>query len=654
LLSSKYFPIGLLLTIYLIIGLIIVVDYGESWDEQLRYQYATRSLGAYLGESQGLRGEKGAAYVMIAKLGSEALGAIFQNWLPIETWHFMHFLSFLAGLLFFYLICLRLLNKWAAFGAVILFSTHPLIWGHAFINPKDIPFMAFFLGSIALGLRMMDDFGAEAQVEVNTSTRMNLTLRSVIQRLGEEWHEQKQKNWILSAATIGIAILILLALIAFRVSIHQALAGLIRQAYSADPTTLLGSVFTSLVEEPGAIAVESYIRKGLILSDRLVILYALLAAGLCTLILVRTFPQSAQSSWRSCLKPFLAAILASATRPSLIGASILLGLSMSIRTLGPFAGFLIAITFLYRAGRKAWPALMAYAAIALLVTYLTWPNLWEAPLGNYLRSITEASDYPWEGKVLFNGAEYNVDQIPRSYLPMLLSLQFTEPVLILSLAGVGAAFRRWTRQPVDRPLIALSVLWLCLPLLGVVILQPAVYDNFRHFLFITPPIFICAGLGLQFIQDRTHRVSWKTFWLILAVLPGVYWLFALHPYQYVYYNSLAGGLTGAFRRYEMDYWTTSYREATRFINETAPEGARVLVWGPEHTVASYARPDLVIEKYRKENINSNASADFAIVSSRNNKDITLFPEAEVLWTTGRSRVIFTVVKQLNQADSSDP
>ena len=275
-------------------------------------------------------------------------------------------------------------------------------------------------------------------------------------------------------------------------------------------------------------------------------------------------------------------------------------------------------------------------------------------MGNYLRSFTEASDYPWEGKVLFGGAEYEVDSLPRSFLPVLMTLQFTEPVLILCLIGLGAGIHLWIKHRIDRPLATLAALWLGLPLLAVIITQPAMYDNFRHFLFITPPIFICAGFGLQFILDRTRRVYWKVFWLLLAILPGVYGLITLHPYQYVYYNSLAGGLPGAARRYELDYWASSYREATQFINEIAPEGARILVWGPEHIVGTYARQDLMIEKYRKENTDSNASADFAIISSRNNKDETLFPEAGILWTTGRGGTIYTVVKQLNQTDSSDP
>ena len=34
----------------------------------------------------------------------------------------------------------------------------------------------------------------------------------------------------------------------------------------------------------------------------------------------------------------------------------------------------------------------------------------------------------------------------------------------------------------------------------------------------------------------------------------------LHPYQYIYYNELAGGTAGASERYETDYWCTVYKE----------------------------------------------------------------------------------------------
>ena len=62
-------------------------------------------------------------------------------------------------------------------------------------------------------------------------------------------------------------------------------------------------------------------------------------------------------------------------------------------------------------------------------------------------------------------------------------------------------------------------------------------------------------------------------------MPGWLASFHLHPYQYIYYNSFIGGPQGAFRRYETDYWMTSFREATAYVNSVAPENARLIVWG---------------------------------------------------------------------------
>ena len=40
-------------------------------------------------------------------------------------------------------------------------------------------------------------------------------------------------------------------------------------------------------------------------------------------------------------------------------------------------------------------------------------------------------------------------------------------------------------------------------------------------------------------------------------------LVRLHPYEYMFYNPLVGGLEGAARRYEMDYWVNVMPEAVR-------------------------------------------------------------------------------------------
>ena len=44
-------------------------------------------------------------------------------------------------------------------------------------------------------------------------------------------------------------------------------------------------------------------------------------------------------------------------------------------------------------------------------------------------------------------------------------------------------------------------------------------------------------------------------------------LVRLHPYEYMFYNPLVGGLEGAARRYEMDYWVNMMPEAVRALQD---------------------------------------------------------------------------------------
>ncbi|MFN2121074.1 MAG: ArnT family glycosyltransferase, partial [Anaerolineales bacterium] len=72
------------------------------------------------------------------------------------AWHLANFVTFLVGLYFMYGLARRFAGRWPAALGAAFFATQPLLWGHAFINPKDMPFMVFFLGSIWLGFGMVD------------------------------------------------------------------------------------------------------------------------------------------------------------------------------------------------------------------------------------------------------------------------------------------------------------------------------------------------------------------------------------------------------------------------------------------------------------------------------------------------------------------
>lgn len=169
-------PIYLLLAVNIALGLFTFRNYGLSWDEPLFYDYADALGFAYsprewfsgnfdLENSYGPSAEdhktRGPAYLFLARnfvYGLEALGSD-----SASAWHLVNFLFFQLGVYFFYRLCTRWMKPSAAFAATAFFSFQPLLWGHAFINPKDPPFLVFFLASVCLGFEMVDDIEAETK-----------------------------------------------------------------------------------------------------------------------------------------------------------------------------------------------------------------------------------------------------------------------------------------------------------------------------------------------------------------------------------------------------------------------------------------------------------------------------------------------------------
>jgi 4-amino-4-deoxy-L-arabinose transferase-like glycosyltransferase len=162
-------PVVILLAICLVIGMFIFRDYGFTWDEPLFYKYADALGYAYnpanwfsghfdlnnsYGPSASDHKNRGPAYLLLAREPVYLIETFHVN--TDDAWHLVNFLTFLLGVYFIYKICERFVQPWAAFATSALFASQPLLWGHAFINPKDSPFLVFLTGSIYLGFRMVD------------------------------------------------------------------------------------------------------------------------------------------------------------------------------------------------------------------------------------------------------------------------------------------------------------------------------------------------------------------------------------------------------------------------------------------------------------------------------------------------------------------
>ncbi|HEX8993535.1 MAG TPA: hypothetical protein VF784_17785 [Anaerolineales bacterium] len=498
---SEFLPIALLLTAALLVGALIVKDYGQSWDEPDIYRYADYALGAYryffhtarLSPFSSNLNLYGPAYFMAADLGARLIIRLVPQWSQVDAWHFIYFLTFLACVLCIYLLSRRWATPAAALGAAILFLTQPLLWGHAFINPKDIPFMTLFAASILAGLVMIDRYKARRRLEL-----------------------------------------------------------------------------------------------------------------------------------------------------AMVPASILFGITCTLRVIGPWAGIIVLGYAVYKLRGGVVALAAAYLVLATITAYVAWPYLWTSPISHLIESVQTMSAFPFPAAVLFEGQLYKPGSLPRSYFPVLLAVQLSESALLLIGAGIAASivplFKRRHWQS-----LGLFLAWFLIPALVVIGLGSPLYDNARQLYFLLPPLFILAGIALdRLFAYLTHPVM-QAAAMLLAALPGVLIGARLHPYEYVYYNALVGGTGGAYREFEMDYWGISFKELSEYMNATAPPDARVLVFGPDRTVARYARPDIQVFVPGEA---SNATYEYVLLLTRKDLDERRCTKAKTVDAVGRRGAVFSVMKSI--------
>jgi hypothetical protein len=287
--------------------------------------------------------------------------------------------------------------------------------------------------------------------------------------------------------------------------------------------------------------------------------------------------------------------------------------------------------------------LAIYAATSFLIAFILWPYLWTNPLQRFIEAFGFMSDNPTQLKVLFNGQLYSADELPRRYLPVLLGLTLTESTLLLFIIGLFTAF--WKQLTKNSSLItsySLLLFWFLIPFAYVILRKPPMYDGYRHFLFMLPPIFIFAGFAFEKIFELI-KPRWAIGTLVIILLaPGIFGFIQLHPYEYTYYNSFAGGTSGAFRVYETDYWLTCYKDAVEQFNEP---NVQLFIKREPYIAAYYAKDNITIRDYRAE-FGKIQSGDYVLVNTRANEDIKTFRDAPVVLQIRRGNAVFCEIKKI--------
>jgi hypothetical protein len=359
-----------------------------------------------------------------------------------------------------------------------------------------------------------------------------------------------------------------------------------------------------------------------------------------------------------------------------IGFGAMMGAALGIKSLGlllvGYAGLAILMNlprpvighwrersrFAMRAALWFLPGFM----IAYLIMIAAWPWAALSPL-NPVRGLLSFSDFHYHIRTILFGKVYEMADVPRAYVPTYIAIRLpllTLGATLLSLAllvlparigGIGGQRRR------ELGLIAFAAIF---PVACQVVTEGPALDGCRHFLFVFPAIAVLAGVGMNASIGALARLHRNAVIVWFAVIATCFtWtagkLYHLHPYEYLYYNQLVGGLEGASRRFVTDYWVNIMPEAVEelhdYLDRTEPETAqtksyKVAVCGERVSYEEYARPNLQWIKMYDWRL-----ADFYIAPTHMNCDRTL--AGKVVARIERLGVTIGVVKDRRAVRESE-
>ena len=645
---APWAPILALVVANLVVGGVLAPHYGQSTDEEANILFARASLLSYQHPDDPYldpsREDKGPFYLMLWLQAGEFLGRVVPGWVFADGRHFVNFLAFQLALVSIYGLSLRFVRPLIALAGVLLFETQPVFFGHAFINQKDAPFMAFFAAALALGVGLVDQFGRAWQkraAEAGGTERPP----SSWEILRQGWLKDPPRARRMAVLAAALVLIFPAGRGLLNLPLRSAIEGLILGAYRGESWPPINRLFARLAENAAQVAAEAYVLRAVRLTDVATVVVSGLMVGVAIAVATRRWPSAQRRFWPAVVAEVRGG-LAVPIPPLLYLAAIVFGMAIAIRSMALFAGLLVVLYALVRAGPRITILLILYFGAAGLAAYALWPQLWGSPAGMITASLDRTVQFPQLHRTLFEGVTLLSDAMPRRYLPELMAIQFTLPALLLIGIGLAVAAKSALGRGAGTSLAWILFLWAFVPFVAVVGFRVPIYNYFRHVLFMMPPLFVVAAIGLERVW-RLMPVRWIGALLAAALLlPGIWAIGRLHPYEYGYFNEFVGGVRGAYGRFMADYWCTSLREAMSYVNANAPPSAGIAVTGPESNAIPFARQDLRV----KDDAEMLSDEDFQPVMilgcAWSTIDPAFFPDARLLWTVEREGVPLAVVKLL--------
>lgn len=245
--------------------------------------------------------------------------------------------------------------------------------------------------------------------------------------------------------------------------------------------------------------------------------------------------------------------------------------------------------------------------IVLLLSYLLglvfWPYGLINPLTHPLKALQLLADYDaFDSYNLFDGRWIHTWEIPWYYIPkwiwvttplFISSIVIILPLLILlkvstqnksKLSKEKGSKNNLSPSPFDslsQRLWRAGWLWFFIvlftalfPVFYIIIKKSNVYDGWRHALFVYPSLVVCSALLwdklLHYLKSIWRYLYYAAYGvLVLFIADPLLFMVKNHPFESFYFSPLIGGINGAFKKFEIDYYGTSIKQAVEWIAENA-------------------------------------------------------------------------------------
>jgi len=213
--------------------------------------------------------------------------------------------------------------------------------------------------------------------------------------------------------------------------------------------------------------------------------------------------------------------------------------------------------------------ILAIILIGYFLGLLFWPYALQGVFRNPLESLSVMEHYKISIKQIFEGDVIWSTQLPWNYLPKWIWISTPEFVLLGFIYFIAFLTYKFTKPQCEQLFYELfAAFTLLFPVVYVIIIGSNLYSGVRQMLFVVPILVVLASVGVYHFLRSTSLAKVKipavALFFVLMFLPLVHQA-KTFPVDYVYFNAVSGGNKNAWSNYEYDYYFHSMKEATDYL-----------------------------------------------------------------------------------------